>query len=167
VPILCFKAMKIEALPFAILILLSGCGDIPQDPGPSSTGDPKVIKLEFEGEFTGTSEDWSLLNETVTSQFNFNIVSYPTVDSVIFKASLRSERENIRCVVELFNVTDEIPIQGSALFSQIRYQLHSVRSSNILQNFPNKEIGLGVRIRSESSINYVEARHFSLLIYYH
>ena len=116
------------------------CEDLPRDPRPTSSNPSRVIDLEFEGDFNGVSDEWHLLEMSARSKFNFHIEQYNNIDSIIFKASLRSERENVRCVVELFNLTDDTEIGGSTLFSIIRYQLHSVRSADLRYNFPNNEI---------------------------
>ncbi len=151
-----------------MIVTCVGCADLPQvQPPPAAFNDPLVIDLEFDGDFTGTSNEWKLLDQTATSKFSFEISKYQNIDSIIFKASLRSERESVRCVVDIYNLTDDMHIEGSSLFSRIRYELHSIRSGDIQYGFPNKEVLLGVRIKSEEKGNHIEARHFSLLIYYH
>lgn len=159
--------MKILVITGLLVLVYAACGDLLQNPPLPPSNSPKIIDLEFEGDFYGISDEWHLLETSALSKLNFHIEQYNNIDSIIFKASVRSERENVRCIVELYNLTDEVVIPGSVLFSRIRYQLHSVRSNDLKYDFPNKEIELGVRIRSEQSGNYVEARHFSLLIYYH
>jgi len=151
-----------------LLFFFFGC-DLPYPPpAPQKANSAKIITLQFEGDFSGKSENWTVLNENSLSQIKFNINNYYyNIDSVVFKASLRSEQQNVRCFVELFNITEGVPIAGSTLTSKIRYQLHSVRSENVKFNLPAKDMVLGVRVRSERNSNYIEARNFLLLLYYH
>lgn len=104
-----------------LTIFFLRCAELPQVPHAHATtrNSPRIVDIEFIGEFTGTSGEWHLLDYATGSQFYFDIRKYLNVDSIIFKASLRSERQSVRCVVDLYNLTDSASIDGSALFSRI------------------------------------------------
>ncbi|HMG90769.1 MAG TPA: hypothetical protein VK589_11945 [Chryseolinea sp.] len=101
----------------------------------------------------------------------FNKGFYSAIDSVIFVANIWTSDANTNCLVELYNVTDNIPISGSLLStnSTVDYYAENlgvyVFSDDIKNGLPNKEITLGLRLRSETEGVTVSIQRAHLFIY--
>jgi hypothetical protein len=127
--------------------------------GNGSDGFDKVTVLDF-GYAAGTaSSDWTIAQYGGgLDLYNFNISNYPGVDSVVFIAFLGTYDINSKCFIELFNKTDNVPINNSILESnrfvadnpgQPPYEMK--QTGNIYHDLPkNKEITLTYRIKSET-----------------
>jgi hypothetical protein len=127
--------------------------------GNDGGGFDKVTVLDF-GYASGTSSsDWTIAQYGGgLDLYNFNINNYPGVDSVVFTAFLGTYDVNSKCSVELFNKTDNVPINNSILESN-RYvggspadpPYEMKQTGNIYHDLPkNKEITLTFRIKSET-----------------
>jgi hypothetical protein len=118
----------------------------------------KVTVLDFGYSAGTTSANWSVAQYGIGLElYNFNIDNYPGVDSVVFVAFLGTYNTNSKCFVELFDKTDNIPINNSILESNrfvgpdagfpIPFEMK--QTGNIYHGLPHKVINLTFSIRSE------------------
>lgn len=94
----------------------------------------------------------------------FDKRNYVNVDSIIFTSRMRSETVGNQCLVDLFNVTDNVLLE-SAQLSTDTTNFDWIASDNIFDGLPNKEITLAVIIRSENQTNLVEGGQSFLFLY--
>jgi len=141
-------------------------------PGLDGTSD-KQIRINFDPSiFTMTADTiWNYPNSS-TYLIKFNINNYTNVDSIIFAANMGSFNTNTNCIVELFNITDNVEIQGSTLitnsdtkFPGLIYGGIWCQTQNILDKFPNKDIDLSIRIKSSRNGTDVNVNRGILLVY--
>ncbi|ALI98347.1 DUF7151 family protein [Rufibacter tibetensis] len=126
----------------------------------------KQIRLPFPSEngYGTSTTEWYLIPEVSLRLIKFNKANFSNVDSITFTSNLRSNDGSTNCFVELLNLTDNTVISSSALKSNSPiYNL--VESKNIFKELPNKEITLGVRMRSEQDGIYVQGHIFHLFLY--
>jgi hypothetical protein len=88
--------------------------------------------------------------DVTKSILNFNIGNYLDVDSASFSAFLTTSNSNVKCIAELYNLTDKMVIAGSAVSSNSLdvYALAST-STNFINSFPSKPVNIGLRLRPE------------------
>ncbi len=130
------------------IILLNCKGDRgPTGPdgvqGPPGSND-KQIRIAFPSGITTFDTTWETL-ETAFALFSFNVDNYVGVDSVIFSVVTTMNNEQDTCFVQLFNLTDNLPIESSYIWSN-NYESVRIMSGNIFNELPNKEIDLTIRI---------------------
>jgi len=115
--------------------------------------------LDFGYNAGTSSSDWSVAQYGAgLDLYNFNINNYPGVDSVVFIAFLGTNDGSSKCFVELFNKTDNVPINNSILESNrfvgsgsgfpTPYEMK--QTGNLYNALPSKEITLTFRIKSET-----------------
>jgi hypothetical protein len=106
------------------------------------------LKMETTEYFGFPSDVYQIVGKGL---IDFDIRYYQGVDSVIFTSNLYwSSGPTGAVFVELFNITDNVPIANSELtttqtFSNRLY----IKSPNIYNKLPTKQIELGFRARSE------------------
>ena len=155
-----------------ILLFISAC-EGPTGPegtsGMNGTSD-KQIRIEF-GSFSNSTSDTSWII-TLPTIINFNKDYYVGIDSIIFVVNIGSSNLNTNCVVELFNLTDNLPIQGSTVLTNDTTKFPGFiiggkwcYSANIINNLPSKEITLGARFKSDNYGNLVNINQGMLLLY--
>jgi hypothetical protein len=134
------------------------CNGLPGNNGNDGDGFDKITILDFGYNYGTTSSDWTVAQYGVgLDLYNFNIDNYPGVDSVVFIAFLGTNDVNSKCFVELFNKTDNLPINNSILESNrfagsgfpVPYEMK--QTGNIYNDLPRKEITLTFRIKSETA----------------
>jgi hypothetical protein len=85
---------------------------------------------------------------------NFNITNY-LADSATFSCYLRTDDVNVKCYVELYDVTNNKVINKTLLTSNsVTYELKTT-TVNFINEFPKSAIKLGCRIRTEKEGSYV------------
>ena len=145
------KLLTIFVLVFSLLIL--SCEGPAGDTGPigpagaqgeDGTND-KQIRIPFPSGVTTYNTTWDTL-ETAFALFSFNVANYVGVDSVIFSVVTAMNNGQDTCFVQLFNVTDNLPVQSSFMWSN-NYNSIRLMSGNIFNELPNKEIDLTILIR--------------------
>jgi hypothetical protein len=119
--------------------------------------DDKQIRLQFGAPGFSTRESEFVLPELVTSNIiKFNKLNYTNVASIVFMPSLYAGRdpmipsETTACVAQLYNLTDNVPIAGTELMSDVNAVVFK-ESGNIYDALPAKEITLAIRIRSTNN----------------
>ena len=127
--------------------------------GADGGGFDKLTVLDFAYASGTSSSEWVIAEYGGgLDLYKFNISNYPGVDSVVFMAFLGTDDSNTTCSVELFNKTDNVPINDSILESN-RYvggnpanpPYEMKQTGNIYNDLPpNKEITLTFRIKSET-----------------
>jgi hypothetical protein len=101
--------------------------------GPLSTGSsPKVISTEFG-----------------TELLKFNMHNYAEYDSAIMVVDgAKTWDANSKYTVELYDLTNNQPIPNSEAHTNSTTRVR-INSQNIINSFPDSEIDVGLRIRSE------------------
>lgn len=107
----------------------------------------QLISLTGIGSFstTGTlAPSWMYLNKFKKSDFDL-------MKSAILSAHISTEGSNTAstCTVELFNLTDNVVISGSEVSTSSTTRVW-VNSGNFLDNIPDKEIDLTIRVRTNT-----------------
>ncbi|MCU0446740.1 MAG: hypothetical protein MUE85_17675 [Microscillaceae bacterium] len=93
----------------------------------------------------------------------FDKRNYISVDSIVFSARMRSAVATDSCVVELVNITDNQVVSNSILYTKSETFVWQ-DSRNIFSALPNKEITLGVQVRSRKGA-LVEGGQSFLFLY--
>ncbi len=126
----------------------------------------KQVRLELSAVFdVGTSDTaWTIpYYETYQLvKFNKHNYIYDRVKSIIFTPSMHTSDQNVSCIVELYNVTDSVPIAGSQVVSN-DLSWHFYESQNIKDALPDKEITLSIRIKSQRNGTFVSTGVRNLL----
>lgn len=87
---------------------------------------------------------------------NFDKSNWTKAHSITYNAYIYTEDYDNTCYVELYNITDNEVIQGTTLSTNATtYPGVLVSSGNIIDNLPDKEITLGLRVRTENEGTYV------------
>lgn len=94
------------------------------------------------GSTTGTlTPEWMYLRKFKKSDFS-------SLQSAILSGYISTQGDlESTCIVELFNLTDNIVIQGSTITTNSKKRVW-VDSPNFLENIPDKEIDLAIRLRT-------------------
>ncbi len=129
----------------------------------------KQIRLPFIITGWGTADtSWSICypGGYIT---NFKISNYVDIDSVIFCANMGSSDSSADCILELFDVTDSVVVGGSSLITNATGQYSPgwpwLYSGNLINSFPDKEISLAFRIRTNKQGSTVEVNTAVVLLY--
>ncbi len=105
--------------------------------------------LRFGGLFHTRSTVWDLAGAEEHYLKNFDIRHYSALDSIVFSPMISANDSEGQVYVELFNLTDNVPIINSRLTSRSG-SFDPVFTRNILRYFPSKKIDLALRIKSET-----------------
>lgn len=105
----------------------------------------EVLAISF-GSTETTDAEWTLGKHPELVVVTFDKRDYPDADYIIFKGEVFSTTRSTLCYARLYNLTDNEPIRDSEVFGY--FQLKS--SVNIISSLPDKEIQLGLQIRSEN-----------------
>lgn len=132
------------------------------DPGLPGSSD-KQIRLGFEmtGGFGISSDTARIIGPSVYIT-NFDKRNYVGVDSIVFSALLYPDDSTYLAHVELYNVTDGIPITNSDI-STNTYEW--VESGNIYDDLPDKEIDLTFQVRLSTYGGHGSLRRAELFLY--
>ncbi|OQP65882.1 hypothetical protein A3860_14920 [Niastella vici] len=118
----------------------------------------KQVRLELSAVFdVGTSDTTWYMPYYETYQlvkFNKHNYIYDRVKSIIFSPSMHTSDQNVSCIVDLYNVTDSVPIAGSQVVSN-DISWHFYESQDIKDALPDKEITLSIRVRSQKMGTFV------------
>lgn len=128
----------------------------------------KLIRVQIGQQNFGTaSTSWRVSEFETWQLYNFNKNDYTGVDSITFVPSLYTSNENVKCIVELYNATDELAIEGSTIESNIN-EYRFFESGNIYDNLPDEDKLIGIRIRSEvEGTDVTTGLHSFIHIYRH
>jgi hypothetical protein len=97
----------------------------------------------------------------------FDKRNYVGVDSIIFVSRPYSGDINSKSIVELYNISDNLSINNSLLESNQPLQENNyLESGNLFSMLPEKEINLGIRIRSEKEGSFAGVYNNSYLFLY-
>ncbi|MBX2840293.1 MAG: hypothetical protein KTR26_00875 [Flammeovirgaceae bacterium] len=105
--------------------------------------------IRFGGLFHTSSTIWDLAVSEEYYLKNFDIRHYAAIDSIIFSPIISANDSGGQVYVELFNLTDNVPIINSRLVSNAG-NFDPVFTKNILRYFPSKKIDLALRLKSET-----------------
>jgi hypothetical protein len=140
--------------PIFFIVLIFNCAQGPSGPaGPAGLTD-KQIRLEFAfGSLLtiGTTDTVPLMIAGGRELIKFDKNNYEGVDSIILVARVQIDSQNHYCNVDLYDLTDSMPIQNSLIQSNNTASTIA-ESKNIYRTLPDKEISLCTRIWS-SKVN--------------
>ena len=82
--------------------------------------------------------------------YKFNKHNYIGVDSIVFMTNPNVADISNYSIVSLYDITDSVPIAGSTVSNNVQNTNIFVQTGNIYKALPDKEITLGVTIRSKN-----------------
>ena len=143
------------ALSFSLLLLLA-CKGKQGDQGP--TGLPgasdKQIEFSFGSGFASSDTAWSTTN-AFFNVYHFNSDNYVGIDSAVLNAIVGSSDIAVNGPAELFDLTHNLPIAGSALSGHDTTKIAGtitsgswVGSTNIYTKLPSGDVTLAMRYKS-------------------
>jgi hypothetical protein len=134
-------------------------------PSGMQVGD-KQIRIEIGESNVGTyATDWFIIEFQTFHLIKFNKHNYANVDSITFVPSMYTSSSSNKVYVELFNLTDNVPIGNTLLTSNTNEWIFK-ESGNIYDLLPDKEITLAIRLKSENPDYYVYTGIRSYLFIY-
>ncbi len=186
-----YKSTSIMFFIIFLLLMLNGCvGGSDGDQGPQgeqgsqgqqgeqgSTGAQgpqglpgvgvydKQIRFEYDFQdfLVATNTSW-VMSPNACLLTKFNIENYIGVNRIVFSAAIESANGANNCFVELYDLTNDVPISQSTVQTNSTTVVW-VDTINIFSQFPDEEITLGVRIRSEINGIQVRCRRVALFLY--
>jgi hypothetical protein len=126
----------------------------------------KEIRIPFPAVTHGTWDTTWYIQRHAYSLFDFNIENYFGLDSVIFSVATEMQNVDDTCFVRLFNYTDSVVINSSFMWST-NEELTRIRSGNIFNELPKKNIDIALSIRGHIPEygNMVSAKFPYLILY--
>jgi hypothetical protein len=129
-------------------------------------GTDKQLRLEIGESNVGTnSTDWFNTPFQTFRLIKFNKLNYSNIDSITFVPSMNTPIATNKVYVELYNWTDNVEITNSQLTSNTPDWIFK-ESKNLYNQLPDKEIILGIRLKSEASSYFVSTGIRSYLFIY-
>lgn len=102
----------------------------------------------------------------VSSPLPFNINNFVNVDSVIFVSDPYVSKKSNHVLLELYNATDKKVLNNSLIrTNQVYNEKALLKSPNLFNELPKKEINLGIRLRSEINGEYAASGIPHLFLY--
>jgi hypothetical protein len=146
------------------IFFLIGCTkEGPMGPAGQDAYSDSQIRLPMLSGGNTTSEDGVLISGII----KFDKRNYEGVDSIIFIAYPYSGNINNYCMVELYNFTDSVVIENSLLKSNQPGNSQVYQETGNLYNYlPDKEIDLGISIKSEHEGSFSGIINYSYLFLY-
>jgi len=133
----------------------------PQSALNNSSDAVKISTIKFSVRHLTSSEDWLYFPGEMV-----DIASFRNVDSVRFASNMRSQTYPERCIVELYDFTNEQPIINSTVDANVRFYFKYVESPDILPKFPKEKVLMGIRMRSSKEGTFVEVAYDSEILVY-
>jgi hypothetical protein len=169
-----------SSLLLSTVLLISSCSGEEGDPGPQGDSGPQGIQGPKGDQGISGDADTQLrfrLPEEIaysnlekismgpSNLYKFNIDYFAHVDSIIYTVWSSVPNAGNKCSIEIFNITDNVPIAGSLI--EVTSNTGSVlyQSANIVDGFPKKEITLGIRIKGNNAGEVVNATGGYLYLY--
>lgn len=110
----------------------------------------KQIQLYF---FAGQGVQTTTPTIVAGRTYKFNKHNYVGVDSIVFMTNPNTAGDTSNySIVSLYDITDSVPIAGSTLSNNVHNPNIFVQTGNIYKSLPDKEITLGVTIRSKNDV---------------
>lgn len=94
--------------------------------------------------------------DTVEVLRDFNILNYANADSINFSAYLQTSDSSVSSAVNLYDMTNNVPINNTTLTSNSTASEFKITSVNFLHDLPLSPINLGIQVKSgqEGTIVY-------------
>ena len=115
----------------------------------NGTADKQVIiYFPANGSYSTTSASGFV--DTVGVLRDFNIANYAEADSINFSAYLQSSDSAVSCTVNLYDMTNNVPINNTSLTSTSNSTLPEFKATsvNFLRDLPQAPIKLGIQVKS-------------------
>lgn len=153
---------------FIGLIIITSCNK--EDDNYIDTSDKKVIIGLYSEKGSTSIHDTTVYS---TNALMFNKTDYSNVDSIVLvtsgvetvsSSSLINVKKEI--VIELYDLTNDKPIENSKIVTDDILSSETVASMDIKDFLPKSAINLGIRITITNHANfYVKIQAISLIIY--
>jgi hypothetical protein len=144
--------MKIKPELLLVIIMLIAISCEKEEPSADVVSD-KQVRFDFQFRSSVWNTDNSTTGVILPNNImllRFNLANYENIDSVIFTALIWSSQIDNNCYAALYNVTDDQVISGSQIESTMTdAQGEYVFSKDLKEVFPNKEITLGIKLKSQ------------------
>jgi hypothetical protein len=129
--------------------------------GQNGTSDKQIIlPINFSANTTSTTP------VTGAGLIKFSKDNYVGVDSIILAANSYVADVSNTAIVELYNVTDKQVVPNSTIRSSNLYNPDAyVQTSNVYNALPNKEITLGISLKSEKEGMFAASGSCYLILY--
>ncbi len=115
-----------------------------------SISNDKQIRFEFgpTNTYGITNTNGNMLDKASQTIIKFNKDNYSNVGSIVFGASIYVTNSSSNCIVELWDVTNNVLIPNSTILTNSTNEVY-IESQNILQNISSGDINLAVKIKSD------------------
>ena len=155
---------RISLLYVPFILCLTSCF-IACDSGIDGNTD-RQVRLRFDFGADGYSWRDTTWFTTRPSSYliHFDKRNYGNVDSIVLSVALQAHDSATSSIVELYNITDDIPIVGSQL-SVKGAETVWVESPNLYPFLPDKDITLALRMKSSVTNNRASLNRAVLLLY--
>lgn len=112
-------------------------------------GQDHTLLIQFPTGGASSNSTEGNIYETLSIK-NFNITDYQNIDSIVFSAYLASDSINNNCLVELYDITNDVSILNTLITSNSQEKEWVTTNMNFLDDLPNETIDLGIRIWTET-----------------
>jgi hypothetical protein len=109
---------------------------------------------------TGSSVGRTFESQMLIMDFNKN--NYKNCSSIVFVGHLTSSNALDKCYLEIFNLTDSIIIPNSTISTSNGNKWYE--SENLINDFPDKDIDLTLKLRSGRDGTFVSFNSASIYI---
>ena len=117
----------------------------------------KQIIIPFIGVNTPRTSSVTGIISTERELKGFNINNYPGADSIVFGGFPETMDSQVECIVELYDKTNNKPIDNSKLISNATTLVWQTTTVNFINELPTETIDLGIYIKSrkEGTVVYM------------
>jgi len=86
--------------------------------------------------------------DTIEVLRDFNILNYSDADSITFSAYLQTSDSSVSNTVTLYDMTNNVPINNTALTSSATASEFKTTTVNFLHDLPQTPVNLGIQLKS-------------------
>lgn len=98
----------------------------------------------------GSTANTSSSTPVIVSGITFNKSNFENVGAIFFESDPYVANSSNYALLELYNITDNVSIPNTLLRTNSTFDLkENLRTTNIIDNLPNEEIVLGIKLSSE------------------
>ena len=107
-----------------------------------------LIRIPLGSPNFGTCDTtWAMTEHESFQLHDFNKLNYPHVSSILFVPSIYSLEESNTVTLELYNVTDSVPIANTQISSNVVRYIFKY-SGNIYNDLPDHAVTLCIRVKN-------------------
>ena len=113
----------------------------------NGTADKQII-IYFPANGADSTTSAGGYTDTVEVLRDFNILNYADADSINFSAYLQTSDSSVSCSVNLYDMTNNVPINNTTLTSNSTTSEFETTPANFLHDLPQTPIKLGVQLKT-------------------